>query len=126
MKKLLQAEEIAQLALTIIALYYTPIHISWWLWPLLFLSPDISMLGYLINTHVGAVAYNLAHHKLVAGMVLGIGWLTQQPLLIMAGLLLWGHSSFDRVMGYGLKYPDSFGHTHLGMIGKGAKGSVNQ
>lgn len=28
------------------------------------------------------------------------------------------HSSLDRVLGYGLKYPDSFSHTHLGRIGR--------
>jgi hypothetical protein len=31
---------------------------------------------------------------------------------------LLGHSSFDRVLGYGLKYDDDFKHTHLGWIGK--------
>jgi hypothetical protein len=48
--------------------------------------------------------------------VLGI-ILAHQPLQL-AGLILFGHSSMDRVMGYGLKYPDAFQHTHLGMIGK--------
>ena len=31
---------------------------------------------------------------------------------------LFGHSSFDRVMGYGLKHEDSFQNTHLGGIGR--------
>lgn len=35
-----------------------------------------------------------------------------------AGLLLFGHSAFDRLLGYGLKYADSFQNTHLGRIGK--------
>ena len=125
MKKLLQAEELAQLALAIAGLYFTPVHIAWWLWPILFLAPDISMLGYLVNTHIGAVTYNIAHHKLVAGIVLATGWLMHNPPMITAGLLLWGHSSFDRVMGYGLKYNDSFQHTHLGMIGKNRKEVMN-
>jgi hypothetical protein len=29
-----------------------------------------------------------------------------------------GHSSADRILGYGLKYSDSFHHTHLGWIGR--------
>ncbi|MFN3665935.1 MAG: DUF4260 family protein, partial [Sediminibacterium sp.] len=33
-------------------------------------------------------------------------------------LVLLAHSTFDRVAGYGLKYFDSFDHTHLGWIGK--------
>jgi Domain of unknown function (DUF4260) len=35
-----------------------------------------------------------------------------------AGLIILGHSSFDRILGYGLKYSDAFQHTHLGMIGR--------
>ena len=31
---------------------------------------------------------------------------------------LFGHSSFDRIMGYGLKHEDAFQNTHLGKIGK--------
>ncbi len=32
--------------------------------------------------------------------------------------LLFAHSSFDRMLGYGLKYNDSFNHTSLGWTGK--------
>ncbi|WP_022923235.1 DUF4260 family protein [Serinicoccus marinus] len=28
------------------------------------------------------------------------------------------HSAVDRLLGYGLKFTDSFAHTHLGEIGK--------
>jgi uncharacterized protein DUF4260 len=31
---------------------------------------------------------------------------------------LFEHSSFDRVLGYGLKHEDAFQNTHLGRIGK--------
>ncbi|MBV6397568.1 MAG: hypothetical protein HFACDABA_03182 [Anaerolineales bacterium] len=31
---------------------------------------------------------------------------------------LFGHSSFDRVLGYGLKHEDAFQNTHLGRIGR--------
>ena len=41
-----------------------------------------------------------------------------QQMLMFAGTILLGHSSLDRVFGYGLKYPDSFKATHLGMIGR--------
>jgi hypothetical protein len=37
---------------------------------------------------------------------------------MLAGTILLGHSSLDRVLGYGLKYPDSFQNTHLGVIGR--------
>ena len=117
MKKILQAEEIAQLAIGIIGLYLQPLHFSWWLWPLLFLSPDISMLGYLVNTKIGAYIYNLFHHKLTAVIVLIIGYVLHNDLTQFIGILLFAHSCFDRVFGYGLKYTDDFKHTHLGMVG---------
>ncbi|HUP13711.1 MAG TPA: DUF4260 family protein, partial [Niastella sp.] len=66
MKQLLLAEEAAQLLLGILALYFQSLHVSWWLWPLLILAPDISMLGYMAGTKTGAFTYNLFHHKLVA------------------------------------------------------------
>jgi hypothetical protein len=34
--------------------------------------------------------------------------------------LIWiGHIGFDRVLGYGLKYPTAFRDTHLGQLGLG-------
>ena len=122
MKHILQAEQAMQLALCIIAFNYQSVHIAWWLWPFLFLSPDISMLGYLINTQVGAFTYNLFHHKAVAGALIIAGFFMHMPVVLFIGLLLYAHSAFDRLMGYGLKYGDSFGHTHLGMVGKEKKG----
>ena len=36
----------------------------------------------------------------------------------IAAIILYGHASMDRIFGYGLKFNDSFHHTHLGWIGK--------
>jgi hypothetical protein len=117
MKSLIQLEE---LLLTIAALYFLSQHglgISAWWWALLFFSPDISMLGYLLGPKAGAVSYNLFHHK---GLALGLalaGYFLHQEVLLTVGTLLFAHSSFDRMMGYGLKYFSSFQDTHLGPIG---------
>lgn len=116
MKKIIMLEEAGQTALAIYGMYALHTGISWYWWILLFLSPDISMLGYLFNTKVGAYAYNLFHHKGVAVLVILTGIAFHYPILLLAGLLLFGHSSFDRMMGYGLKFTDSFKHTHLGML----------
>jgi hypothetical protein len=36
--------------------------------------------------------------------------------------LIWvNHIGVDRLLGYGLKYADGFGYTHLGMLGKRQK-----
>jgi hypothetical protein len=120
MQKILKMEEAAQFAIAILAICYLPVHLSWWLWPIAFLAPDLGALGYILNSKVGAFTYNLVHHKGTAVMVLASGLLLSSPIVMVAGLLLWAHSSFDRMLGYGLKYPDAFKHTHLGMIGKAA------
>ncbi len=93
---------------------------------LLFLAPDLSMLGYLANPRLGAWtlrhtqggAYNLVHHKGVSVALYVLGYLLSAPWLMFAGTILLGHSSLDRVFGYGLKYPDKFRNTHLGVIGR--------
>jgi len=76
------------------------------------------MLGYIINARVGAFTYNLFHHKAVAIGCWLAGIVMQHTELQFVGLLLFGHSAFDRLFGYGLKYADNFKNTHLGWIGK--------
>lgn len=125
MKQMMQLEQLAQLALAIAGLYYLPVTFPVWAWPIIFLLPDVSMLGYLAGSRLGAITYNIGHHKLTAAAVIAIGWIWHSPALMASGLILWGHSSFDRMLGYGLKYSDSFHHTHLGMVGKkGAKEAI--
>lgn len=120
MKRILQLEELGHLAIALVWLYLLPLHLSWWVWVLLFFAPDVSMIGYTLNTRVGATLYNIAHHRGVAAVLLVWGLVAGNVPLQATGLLLWAHSSFDRVLGYGLKYGDHFGHTHLGRIGKEA------
>src|SRR3954470_22529461 len=44
-----------------------------------------------------------------------------EAVLSQAAALIWfAHIGLDRALGYGLKYDDSFQHTHLGWIGKRA------
>jgi hypothetical protein len=116
MKMILQLEELAQFILVIVLLRLQPIALPWWVWPIVFLAPDLGMLGYLYSPALGAVTYNIVHYKMVALLVLAIGMLTHQPVITLAGLIIYGHASFDRMLGYGLKYPDAFKHTHLGWL----------
>lgn len=126
MKQVLKLEEAAQLAGAIIGLYFLPFHFSWYVWVGLFLLPDISMIGYLWGIKVGAITYNMFHHKAVGILTLLIGLYTNDQTICLVGIVLFAHSAFDRMMGYGLKMSNSFQHTHLGMIGKQKKdkGSV--
>ena len=79
------------------------------------------MVGYLRDPGLGAQIYNLAHNWALGLAVLGLGFLTGQGWLILAGAVLIGHVGMDRAFGYGLKLPTSFQETHLGRIGKAAR-----
>ena len=109
--------KIEEAVITAVSIYFLSkynLGLPVWALFLLFFSPDLSMLGYLLSTRVGAFTYNLFHHRGLALAVLATGFLLQLDLLVTAGLLLVAHSSFDRMLGYGLKFPDDFKHTSLG------------
>jgi hypothetical protein len=121
MKKLIQAEAIVPFLICILLINRLPVHFFWLIWILVFLAPDLSMLGYLGNNKIGAFTYNLFHHQLIAIVIAGTGMVLQLPYLELAGLVLLGHSSLDRVMGYGLKFKTGFKYTHLGDMGQKPK-----
>ncbi len=112
---LLQAEGAVLLAAATLA--YAHIGGSWLLFAILFLSPDLAMLGYLAGPRIGAALYNAAHTTVVAFALGAIGWAFGSNLAIEAALILAAHIGFDRLMGYGLKYATAFGDTHLGRKG---------
>lgn len=94
---------------------------NWWLFALLILVPDLSMLGYLAGPKVGAWSYNTVHCwaapvALWLASLMG-GW----PVLTTLALILAAHIAIDRALGYGLKRESSFQDTHLGRIGGGGK-----
>lgn len=91
---------------------------GWWLFALLFLVPDLFMLGYLAGPVTGARLYNLAHSYLAPAPVLGLAWMTGHELGAQVALIWVAHIGIDRVLGYGLKYPTRFADTHLGPIGR--------
>jgi len=116
MKNLLKIEELFMLGFSLFLFSRHDLSLGWL--ALLFLTPDLSMIGYLINTRFGAWMYNLIHHRGMGASLYMLGVLLSNSTLIFAGILLFAHSSFDRVFGYGLKHEDSFHNTHLGKIGK--------
>ena len=118
MKTILRLEELAVFLYSIYL--FSLLSYPWWVYILLFLTPDLSILGYVAGQRVGAFTYNLVHHKAVSLGLITLGGLLSVPEISLAGAVLLGHSSLDRVMGYGLKYSDSFKHTHLGEIGREA------
>jgi Domain of unknown function (DUF4260) len=116
MKAILKLEEAAMFILCIYAL--SLFHVSWWVYLLVFIAPDISFLGYAAGNKVGAVCYNLFHHKGIAVAIFVTGFLLENEWLQIIGIILFGHSSMDRMLGYGLKLNEGFKYTHLGTMGK--------
>ena len=116
MKALVRLEDLA--LATLAAYLFVMLGYPWWLLAALFLVPDVSMIGYAFSPRIGAILYNVIHHRGTAIVIFGIGVLVHQPLIEAAGLVLLFHSSADRALGYGLKHFDSFRDTHLGTIGK--------
>lgn len=91
---------------------------SWWIYAALFLAPDLSFAGYLGGPRLGAAVYNAAHSYLLPMTLMTAGFATAAPLVLSIGMIWLAHIGFDRALGYGLKYTEGFGFTHLGRIGK--------
>jgi hypothetical protein len=109
---LLRVESLAELALVVSAYRY--LGGAWLMFATLFLVPDLSMAGYLINPRVGARLYNLAHTYIAPALVALVGFMLATSLVYSLALIWAAHIGLDRFLGYGLKYPVAFGATHLG------------
>lgn len=110
-------------ALATATLLYWHFGLNWFWFGVLFLAPDLSMLGYLGGARIGALIYNLAHTYAAAAVVLTAGLVSGQMgaprlALLSVGLIWCAHIGFDRALGYGLKSPEGFRFTHLGKIGR--------
>lgn len=119
MKTLIKLEELGMFLLAFFG--FIVLGGQWYFFLLFILAPDFGMIGYLLNPLVGAITYNLTHHKMI-GILLFVSGVflrlyASTDFVMFAGLIILAHSSIDRVLGFGLKYPDSFKHTHLGIIG---------
>lgn len=111
MKISLKLEELGMFALSFMA--FVGIGGDWIAFLILLFTPDIGMLGYLASNRVGAITYNLLHHKGIACLFIMLGLYFSIPTFIFVGIILFAHSSIDRVLGYGLKRTSNFKDTHL-------------
>ncbi len=115
----LKLENLAVFVLSV--LLYANTGQKWWIFFALFLVPDLSMLPYLANPRAGSVSYNLVHNY-VLPLGLAAAALALHHHEFLPDLLIWtAHIGIDRFLGYGLKYPEAFGRTHLGTLGRGAE-----
>lgn len=87
-----------------------------WAFLVFLLAPDLSAVGYLLGTRTGSILYNLAH-TLAWPVLLGLGgWWLGWSWSVPVALIWLAHIGMDRMLGYGLKYPDAFKHTHLNQV----------
>jgi hypothetical protein len=93
--------------------FYHQLHASWFLFAILFLAPDLFLLGYLANVRIGSAVYNFAHTYITPGILAAIAYLAARPQLFPIALIWTAHIGFDRLLGFGLKYPTHFKDTHL-------------
>jgi hypothetical protein len=83
---------------------------------LLFLAPDLSMLGFLAGLKIGAACYNF-FHTYTLPLAIGAAAYFEGAHVLLCVCVIWiAHIGFDRVMGYGLKYASAFKDTHLGRV----------
>ena len=113
---LLRLEGLA--AAVVSALFYARTGASWWLFAALWLLPDLSMLGYLGGPRLGARIYNAIHSYVTPATLAAMAILMKSPGLLPYAFIWINHIGVDRLMGYGLKYPQGFSFTHLGRVGR--------
>jgi len=113
-KWLLRLEGTAVLAAAMIL--YNRLGFSWGLFALLLLTPDLAALGYLLNNRTGSRIYNLFHSYTVPLLGALVAFLLPLPAAQPLALIWLAHIGMDRMVGYGLKYPQAFQDTHLGRV----------
>lgn len=113
-KRLLHIEG---LAILLGSLYvYHSFSLNWILFFVLLLAPDVAMVGYLINTKVGARLYNLFHTYSVPIILCILGVILTNEIMLAIGLIWFSHIGMDRMFGFGLKYETSFKDTHFNRV----------
>jgi hypothetical protein len=109
---LLRLEALFVLLVTLLC--YSGLHGSWLLFVVLFLVPDITLLGYLTgNKRFAAMLYNFGHCyavPLAAGL---IAWKLRSVWCERLAVIWIAHIALDRLLGFGLKYAQTFKPTHI-------------
>ena len=102
------------LALFVVAaVVYVDRDYNLWLVLILFLAPDLGLLGYLAGPRIGAAVYNAFHTTTIPLALGGAAFVTDWTLGIEIALIWLAHIGIDRAIGYGLKYEDAPKPTHM-------------
>ena len=86
----------------------------WLLFAALFLVPDIALFAYAFpNKKFAAAVYNIVHSYVIPVALGLIAWHENWKFADQIMLIWLAHISFDRMLGFGLKFPEQFRHTHI-------------
>ena len=111
---LLHIEGLTLLVVSLIL--YGNLNFGWGTFAFLLFVPDLAIIPYAINKRVGQVIYNLLH-TIVFPLALGMySILNANELGLQISLIWFAHIGMDHMLGYGLKYPDSFKETHFSRV----------
>jgi hypothetical protein len=89
----------------------------WWIYAVFFFAPDISFLAYFVGPRTGAMVYNAMHTSLAPAILVALAAAVEYLPLATVGAAIWAaHIGYDRLLGYGLKYPAGYKLTHLGEL----------
>ncbi len=116
MRNILKSEELLMFIFS--TFLFAESELGWWWFIVFILLPDVSMIGYAFGNKAGALLYNIFHHKGLGILLILIGYYLSITPIYISGVIIFGHSSLDRLFGYGLKYFTGFKFTHLGEIGR--------
>ena len=90
---------------------------SWWIFAAFFFAPDVAFFAYFAGPRIGAMAYNALHTTLAPAILIGLAVTSRYLPLATVGAAIWAaHIGYDRLLGYGLKYPSNYKLTHLGEL----------
>jgi hypothetical protein len=112
-RHLLRLEGLALFVGALVVYFDQGFGFGWLLLVVLFLAPDLSFAGYLVGARVGAWFYNAAHTTVGQIALAIVGVLGDTDWCVQLALIWLAHIGFDRLLGYGLKYPTAFKDTHL-------------
>jgi hypothetical protein len=97
-------------------IFYAALNGHWLLFILLFLVPDLSFLAYFAGRKTGSIIYNIVHSCVLPFILFMIGLLYDHALTMQIAVIWFAHIGTDRLVGYGLKYPNDFKTSHLSRV----------
>lgn len=110
-RRLLHLEGLAVLVAALA--FYFDAGYGWILLLVLFLAPDLSMIGYVAGPAPGALTYDIVHTYVLPVALGTVGVVGDSELAMQIALIWFAHIGMDRMLGYGLKYPSAFKDSHL-------------